>query len=1754
MSDITSQTDMDDLRSVTASIYTDTSITFIEDGDIVLRDGYILTTPGLLSTTSTGSFTANNCIINILDDRIGGNNTAWEGGDLTLTNSQLVYTHDGGSQAFPGFAVASQSDRPTYNFAGSTIINYNGGNLTNHFGNMSLTGSNFTGLTFASGAVFIPFGAVPLVSVTFSSGADTSSSVTGLVYYRLNRATSGGAPKLTAAFTGFFNCDLTAWDDTSRSVTQAVQTGDSDFTTLSVYFVDGTFSDSWRNNGGVHLRNTSLDGNSKEQINYSGQSFLPAFYTTATTTEVTDVVYDAGDRTIHLMLAEGTDNTTLPEIVPQIGSNNYVTYYDSGTARPGIMFQQATSTVSGDNTLVTLDIDYDTITDIPYWSYTNGCYTNGSVDTLNHSRATLTGDMILDSTIVDITFMAAETILNGNTEANAIAKVASGITSGNDTYACLKYFSYNDRLTSIGFSIAGDVMALGTTTFGSDEEFAVSSSATHIKTSNLTGGDVTRKYTGDIFSATSAVGLADIQLDYSTSIALDNITETDSGNEFKAPTITNTPLIIRGRYENDNTLAFVGGNTTTAESNINSAVSIAGTAKNTLGGTINGTVTSTGGDIDFIGPVDEIGGLTTGDISLDSITLITADFKSGHTTNGIIVASTATNLVLDGTHDKDVTRLIGTATTVANGRAKGVLTLGDGVFTSGEDFIADETVTAGDGDHSVDGIIRKAVTLGNGDSTVDAEIQAGGLDMGTGHQTVNGVVTGAVVSDGRLTTDVNSQLSSTVTAQNGISSIGGTIGGNVSLGTGASTSSADVTGTFITSGTLTTDAGFSTTGLLTAAGAGESSIDGSIGDKLTLGDAGTDNHTVAATILNNGGLEMGTGVGHIVSGNVTGAVTTTGTLVTEESFQCDSTVTANTATGDSIISSNSTGIDGKVTLGNAENSHTVSATITAGGLELGTGTNKHSISGNIVGRVLSLGILETSPTFQCNDSIAAISPTGDSVIDTNDDGITGNVDLGDASVGHSFPGKTAAKLIMGAGAHGVDGTVSGTLDTIGSLTTGATFVGGDAVTVGNTAASTLIAFGANGVGSFNRSIITGFGTETIRTGNDRTNLAFTNTFTGNVPDIDDRTIDSLDTIAIRYRGTSTDSLSLRITDWVSQINAESTFEFTAYGTATSIILVAKTSIPVYSGLGVGTANNNYTATLSAANIADADSNIGSSATGIGGKVTLGNAATQHTVSATITAGGLEMGNGTHTISSTANITGAVSMGAGAQTTDGTIDGTLTMGTGVKTLNGIVKGAVSTTGSLNTGLVSNCQSTVTSTANSSSIINGTLGGKLTLADANHTVGATITTGGMTLGTGDHTIDATITGPVVLGAGASTINGTYVGDMTVGAGNTALGGSITGAVTLGNGNHTVTTTSLSELLQTGNGDTVIDGTISAITDGTGTLTFAAGTVVTGLITKSGDGASNGLIVDAAFDTSNPLTVPSGTLDVFGVPSWVGTVTGNVNFILDPTNTSFEIPAGLPPGRVLLRNLTDNVNTSDVEYVGSKIVLGSFVNVPTGAKDYRIYYKATNTYGSNGVFYLTTIANGSNNNTADTIVSVVRADHPNVLTVAAELADIDGLTATMSLPANPVAPSVKHTSEITITGTTDQIFGPQTQALLMRVTDDVSYLNLMANNEDTVDYILPVVQSGTTIDRGVLTLTATDQQSITAVNGVGTSEGELVADFTAGGKSFTSVFIFPNPLGITIPEVIVAVDDSATAGRVKDMRGNELLGLAPQDEDNN
>ena len=532
------------------------------------------------------------------------------------------------------------------------------------------------------------------------------------------------------------------------------------------------------------------------------------------------------------------------------------------------------------------------------------------------------------------------------------------------------------------------------------------------------------------------------------------------------------------------------------------------------------------------------------------------------------------------------------------------------------------------------------------------------------------------------------------------------------------------------------------------------------------------------------------------------------------------------------------------------------------------------------------------------------------------------------------------------------------------------------------------------------------------------------------------------------------------------------------------------------------------------------------------------------------------GNGDHSVAGT--IAKKLTLGNGDSTINATVSsGGLDLGTGDQTINGNITGAVATDGTLTTGSTFIASSTVTaSTATGDQSIDGTIAGDVTLgaATSGHTIDGALSSK-LIMGTGAHTINGTVTSTInttgtlttglvysggstvaASGIGDSTIRGTTTGLLTLGnatVGHT-LNGTFTGGFTIGTGASSFDGTAAADS-QAGNGNFSFNGALTGdFTHGTGTLIFGPSASMTGTLTKSGPSAANGLTLTTDQASTIDLVVTTGTLELFGaVRNDYNSVTGLTNDNAIPTTTTFQVGSGLPSGRVIFRERSAAAGTHLIDSThteGATTTLGVINNNSGSPTNYDIYYKPTNTFGDDGVFWAVTVVNSDNGATTNRTIDVTSTPHAGVLTRAAEDADLTGLTATMD------AITTGTTGNINITGATTQIDAPQTQALMLRVTDDANYLNLLANTNAEMDDILPGIQSGSSINQSRLTLQATNQQSITALAGTGT--GTLIGTITVGGLTFAAVFIFPNPSGLSGPEAQVAceaaIDGRAVSGQ--------------------
>ena len=276
---------------------------------------------------------------------------------------------------------------------------------------------------------------------------------------------------------------------------------------------------------------------------------------------------------------------------------------------------------------------------------------------------------------------------------------------------------------------------------------------------------------------------------------------------------------------------------------------------------------------------------------------------------------------------------------------------------------------------------------------------------------------------------------------------------------------------------------------------------------------------------------------------------------------------------------------------------------------------------------------------------------------------------------------------------------------------------------------------------------------------------------------------------------------------------------------------------------------------------------------------------------------------------------------------------------------------------------------------------------------------------------------------------------------------------------------------------------------------------------------------------FDISN-LTINADTdtgvliefLNCTGTPT-LGT---GVTEFFTPTQTTVELTADLPTGFYVLRNLDSNVNLFEGTHTtGAATDIASLDNAAS-TTNYRLYYLPQFISSGTKRFYQVTTTDFINDSgSGDKIVTASATEIADVLTVDAENTTPGSETGTFSLPTST-------TGQILLAGATSQLSAANTQRLMLLARETASsgsslYLQLMANNEVTIEYILPVIQAGTGANSDVITLTATDQQVITAY--ARTNENAGIATFDAGGKTFFSVIVLANPAGLSSGEAETA-----------------------------
>ena len=677
MANITTQTIFDNLQSSTAAIYTDTSNTDIQT-DITMDEGNILTTTGLVSSTAT-DFTADNCIINLVSTANGTDE--WTRGHFSAISSTLIFTHASGNSQWPGFSVAEQTDRPTYDLTGATIINRNttASQLTNHYGNMALTGNSFDGLTFSNGAFYYPLGAVPLLRVTFSpDSADDASTPVGVdTYIRSQKATGGLNPGLTATYSGFFECDLTGMTSTTDNIlsfnirpadyaptnTQiAVETNKA----VAWFLIENDYSAQTLSDG---LRFVSGNGRNDGVQSFqsvtgyliTGIPWAPEWRDGGVFTAVTDIVTNLGNRTVWIASSDGDNAANVPTSIDATSGSNYVGNYVGATKRAGYLLETATAisrslitdSQRGQQTIA-VQVKGTTIASLPWWSYTHQCYTAGVVRTRTTTAPTQIGEFQYDQTILDVIDIASEgALLNSKTLAAATVLVSSGsLSTLDDLYSVMKSLAYNNREETIFYRVVGSKLSMLTNNW---QLYSGATTLSSFRTlvgcaSSLSGGLLFDGLNGNEFSAFTAKTLSNMSLQFSV-FNMNNVT-LGAGITLDGGSFTNTQITMSDlTFINQPVFQLANGQTYTFNDDVGGfTLNLASGAAtvNITGSTLTPTLTGSGT-------------ITIPVVTTTTTFVVGADKPSGRVILKLRGSAVGTN-VMDTTHTSGVKTTLATFT------------------------------------------------------------------------------------------------------------------------------------------------------------------------------------------------------------------------------------------------------------------------------------------------------------------------------------------------------------------------------------------------------------------------------------------------------------------------------------------------------------------------------------------------------------------------------------------------------------------------------------------------------------------------------------------------------------------------------------------------------------------------------------------------------------------------------------------------------------------------------------------------------------------------------------------------------------------------------------------------------------------------------------------------------------------------------------------------------------------------------------
>ena len=306
-----------------------------------------------------------------------------------------------------------------------------------------------------------------------------------------------------------------------------------------------------------------------------------------------------------------------------------------------------------------------------------------------------------------------------------------------------------------------------------------------------------------------------------------------------------------------------------------------------------------------------------------------------------------------------------------------------------------------------------------------------------------------------------------------------------------------------------------------------------------------------------------------------------------------------------------------------------------------------------------------------------------------------------------------------------------------------------------------------------------------------------------------------------------------------------------------------------------------------------------------------------------------------------------------------------------------------------------------------------------------------------------------------------------------------------------------------------------------------------------------------------SDTPITIFSTETDPFR--DWVpfpvgddaqGNPLSNVTLDRRTPPRQFRLSTGSLAGRVAVRNISTGQNIVGPQDVVEGTPFEMTIDVNTaGVSDgqqIRLYYKPNNTLIAG--YQLATEFDTVNDDIGGEDVIL----HAGVIPISPELYITDA-EATMrgGVPAGASATVTGVTNgrlNIDITGMNLRTEGQVTQRLMLLATNQNAYFDTIVGLSATEDYIQAGFNS-TILAATRCSLTAQDgvtQQFLTAVGPIGVTEvGDTevvniaIADLVISGANIPGVILFANPDGVSVGEIVSAVDASATGQTVRSIQ---------------